>query len=288
MKSYLMIFTVAIFAFGCGSVATTKVENTPAKPEEKPAGTIAVGDTVVAKWTQNSFYEGKVETVSDAKIRVKWSDGSSPTDVDRADVFQLPKAGAKPDAKVGEIVLAKISTGSYWNDAEIASLDGDVAAVKTNDGRTTNVSLEKIIKIPAAVAANFKDRAKTNDFLAEAQTKKPAAPAEYKPKTGEKVLAEWSTNSWWQATVQKVSGDRATVAWEDGSKPSELGPGKIVPMPTAKAEAPKSGQFLLVKPKSGSKWEYARTTSAKDGSVEIAVADGTSRTVKAGEFVVLN
>ena len=266
---------------------TNTSADTSSTSEQKSMAKYAVGDTVVAKWAQNSFYEGKVETISDAKVKVKWNDGSNPSDVDKTDVFAMPKAGEKPDVKAGETVLAKISSGSYWNGVEIASIDGEVYAVKADSGQVSNVSAEKIIKIPADVAANFKQRASVNDFMKEAQAKKPSAPAGFKPKNGEKVLAEWSTNSWWQAKVQKVSGSKATIAWEDGSKPSELDL-ESLPLPDAKSELPKEAQFLLVKPESGTKWIYAQTISVKDGSVEIKTSDNKSRTVKAGDFILLN
>jgi hypothetical protein len=54
---------------------------------------------------------------------------------------------------------------------------------------------------------------------------------------------------------------------------------KVLPLPTKKSEIPKDGQFLLVKPESGSKWSYAQTVSIKDRNVEIKLADGKTRTV---------
>lgn len=291
MKKYLAILSLAVLLAGCNAGGGTEKFETKTdapKTEEKSKAKFNVGDTVVAKWMQNSYYEGKVESVSDAKIKVKWLDGSNPTDVDLTEVFALPKAGEKPDVKSGDIVLAKIGTGSYWNGAEIESVDGEVYKVKADGGQSSNVSAEKIIKIPADVAANFKQKSETNDFLKLAQAKKPSAPVGFKPKEGEKVLGEWAANSWYQAKVEKINGDKATLAWEDGTKPSEISLSKVLPMPAGKSEMPKDGQYLLVKPESGSKWIYAQTVSVKDGNIEIKLADGKTRTIKTGEFVLLN
>lgn len=294
-KVGILIVAITLFT-GCTSLLSSKAESDKADSskteqntsESKPSAKYSIGDTVVAKWAQNSFYEGKVESITDVKVNVKWNDGSNPGDVDKTDVFPLPKAGEKPDVKVGDTVLAKISSGNYWNGVEVSSINGEVYAVKTDSGQTSNVSAEKIIKIPADIAANFKQRASVNDFMKQAQARKPTFPEDFKPKVGEKVLAEWSTNSWWQAKVQKVSGDKATVAWEDGSKPAEVNFSKVLPMPTNKSEMPKDEQYLLVKPESGAKWIYAQTVSVKDGNVEAKTAENKTRTVKAGDFVLLN
>lgn len=282
----------AMFLFGCTMLGTKETSETnkqpEAKTEVKKTAKPNVGDTVVAKWSQNSFFEGKVESVTDAKIKINWSDGSNASEVDAADVYPLPKAGEKPDVKVGDIVLAKISSGNYWNGAEITKVEGDVYAVKVINGESSNLSSEKIIKIPAAVAANFKEEAKQGDFLKAAQANKPTPPADFKPKAGDKVLGEWATNSWYQAKVQKVVGSKATLAWEDGSKPSEVDLEKVLPMPDAKTEMPKENQYLLVKPESGTKWYYAQAVSVKDGNVEVKSSDGKTRTVKAGAYILLN
>ncbi len=294
-KLGILIILAALFT-GCTSILSSKTESDKSNSsntaqntaEVKPAAKYNVGDTVVAKWMQNSFYEGKAESISDAKVKVKWNDGSNPTDVDKTDVFPLPKAGEKPDVKVGEIVLAKVGTGSYWNGVEVTSINGEVYVVKADGGQTSNVTAEKIIKVPADVAANFKQKASANDFIKVAQSKKPTAPDGFKPKEGEKVLGEWSTNSWYQAKVQKVTGNKATLAWEDGSKPSEIDFSKILPLPNSKTEMPKESQYLLVKPESGSKWIYAQTTSVKTGKVEINTSDNKTRSIQAGEFILLN
>lgn len=294
MKKTLLLAMILLAFSGCKLLSGA--EKTDSKPEEKKEVTettenkakFNVGDTVVAKWAQNSFYEGKIEKVDGSKITVKWSDGSNPSDIDMSDVFALPKSGETPDVKTGEMVLAKLNSGTYWNGAEVSSVEGEVIVVKNMlTGASANLSPEKIIKVTPAIAADLKDKAGATDFTTKAQAKKPAAPAGYKPKAGEKVLGEWTTNSWWQGKVEKISGDKATIAWEDGSKPSEISLSKVMPLPTS-SEMPEKDQYLLVKPESGTKWQYAQVTDVKDKNVEVKFADGKTRTLKANEFVKLN
>ncbi len=289
-----LLIVIAIgFVLGCGMLGE-KTEENPSKPEAPAAETKSskpvTGDTVVAKWSQNSFYEGKVTEIDGSKITVAWEDGSSPSKVDDTDVFALPKSDSKPDVAVGDIVLAKTGSGSYWNGAEVTGIDGDAFEVKTVEkGDVSNVPGSKIIKVSDAIAANLKQKAGSTNFLADAQAKKPSAPSGFEAKKGDKVLAEWSTNSWWAGKVDKTAGSKTTVAWEDGSTPSAIDSTKVLPFPTSKdSKMPEADQYLLIKPASGTKWEYAQTVSVSDSGVEVKTVSGSTRTVKSGEFVLLN
>ena len=288
-KNLFLLALILTFVFGCKFFSGK--ESTETKPDA-PAETVKIGlgDTVVAKWSGNSFYEGQVQTIDGGKITVGWEDGSSPSKVDESDVYALPKSGAKPDVAVGDMVLAKVGSSSYWNGAEVTKIEGDVYSVKTVESATSaNLDGNKIIKISPATASNLKNKAGSTDFLKQAKSKNPEIPDGYKPKPGEKVLAQWATNSWWSGKVQKISGDKTTVAWEDGSKPSEVKSTGLMPYPTAaNSKMPTKGQFVLAKPESGSKWRYAQTVSVKDKNVEIKEASGKTKTLKAGEIVPLN
>lgn len=293
MKKLLAMCFLSFTLTGCGMFgAKTEEKTTDNKTteEKKDVPKIAVGDMVVAKWASGSFYEGKVESIDGTKAKIKWNDGSTPGDVDTVDIYAMPKAGAKPDVKAGDMVLAKVGSGTYWNGAEISGINGDVYVVKpVAGGDTANLPAEKIIKVSAAVGADMKKQAGSTDFSTVAQSKKPVRDSAYMPKVGEKVLGEWSTNSWWSGRVQKTGGGKATIAWEDGSKPSEIMLEKVLPMPGAKQPTlPTSGQYLLVKPASGSKWQYAQTVSVQGANIEVKFATGPNQTVKAGDYVLLN
>lgn len=188
------------------------------------------------------------------------------------------------------MVLAKTSSGSYWNGAEVTSIEGDVYKVRVVTGSTSvNVGGEKIIKVPATAAADFKQAAGSTDFLAEAKKGKVTIPTDYKPKKGDEVLAEWSTGSWWAGKIDNISGSNIYVGWNDNSKPTAVNISKVLPIPTRADKAvPTEKQFLLVKPDSGSSWQYGQATAINGARVEVKLANNQSKTVTAGEFVLLN
>jgi hypothetical protein len=283
MKKLLTLILASLFLTACGAASLVPGG---AAAESKPKA----GDTVVAKWAGGSFYEGKVDKIDGSKITVAWLDNSTSTVVDAADVYQIPAKGTKTDAKVGDMVLTKTGTATYWEGAEVTAVEGDVVKVKPVSATTSvNVPSEKVIKVSSATIANFKEKAGATDFLKEAQKMKPATPAAYKPRKGDKVIAEWTTNTWYEGTIDNISGSNIYVAWQDMSKPSAVNLSKVVPAPTSETkEMPKAEQYLLIKPDNGSRWEYAQTTKINGGNVDVKLSAGQTKTIRTGEFLLLN
>jgi len=62
---------------------------------------------------------------------------------------------------------------------------------------------------------------------------------------------------------------------------------RVIPFPSSSAPWPKAGDFLLVKPTSGSKWNYGQVSSISGSSMDVKLVTGTTQTVKAGEYVIL-
>lgn len=289
MKRLLLLMCVSIMLSACGAVGDKAGGGNTAPPADKDKP--KAGDVIVAKWAAGSFYEGKIDKIDGTKFTIAWLDNSSPSVVDAVDVYSIPRAGSKPDVKAGDLVLAKTGTGTVWTGAEITSIDGAVYKVKAVTGDTvSNVAEELIIKVPPAVAADLKDKAGATSFLKEAQKGKPAIPSDFKPKKGDKVIAEWSTNTWYTGVIDSVSGTNIFVAWDDKSKPSAVNSNRIVPIPTAASgkDMPTVSQFLLIKPEGGSKWDFAQAVTINGTSVEVKLANGQSKTLKPGEFVLLN
>ena len=283
MKKNLLVISLSLLlsACGAGSLIPAGVAGS-SKPK--------VGDTVVAKWSAGSYYEGKIEKNDGVKMTIAWEDKSQSTVIDASDIYTIPAAGTSPDVKQGDMVLAKTASGSYWNGAEVTGIEAGVYKVRVVTGSTAvNVAGEKIIKVPATVAADFKQAAGSTDFLIEAKKGKVTIPADYKPKKGDPVLAEWTIGSWWAGKIDNISGSNIYVAWNDNSKPSAVNISKVMPLPTsADKTMPTEKQFLIVKPDSGSSWQYGQALSINGSRVEVKLANNQTKTVTAGEFVLLN
>lgn len=109
-----------------------------------PAGyTPKAGDAVVAGWSGNSWYSGKILSVSGEKAKIKWSVNFSDGDVEFKRIAPQPKNGSTgTPMKAGDIVLVKgASDTSRWEFGEATS-DKEV---KFKDGKTRNVRPDEYI-----------------------------------------------------------------------------------------------------------------------------------------------
>lgn len=296
MKRLLALSLLAVLMIGCGvgankssvsasagNTGTSRSEKTAA-PEAKPP---AVGDSVVARWSGNSWYEGKVDGLDGQRAKIIWSDNSTPSEVDLVDVYQIPRQGSQAAAKAGDYVLAKRPSSTNWEGAQVTLVSPGVITVKYNsDFEEANLPPERVIAVSPVVAADMKKDADATDFLKKAQAHRPQAPADYKPKVGDHILGAWTTNAWYGGKVKAVNGDKATIVWE-GPKPDVAAFDNIVPYPTAENTlTPAVGDYVLVKPSGGS-WDYAQVSNINGSEIEVRAPDGKTRTVKPGEFAIL-
>ena len=291
-KVLVFLFSIALLtACGLGKKDNSNAGNSNTADSEKAAvvkpPALAVGDLVVAHWAGNTWSEGKVHSIDGPRARIVWSDNASPNDVDLVDIYRLPKTGAPATVKSGDYVIAKRSTGTNWEGAQVTMVSPGVVTVKyVSDLDEANLPPEKVIAASPAAAADMKADAAKADFLKKAQAHAPQAPPGYNPKVGEHVFGPWTSTSWFGGKVKSISGDKALIEWE-GVKPDEAALDKVVPYLTAEnSPTPAVGDYVLIKPSSGS-WDYAQVSAINGTELEVKDAEGKTRTVKPGEFVLL-
>jgi hypothetical protein len=124
------------------------------------------------------------------------------------------------------------------------------------------------------------DRAKKGDDSAGGETGGGSggdgAKAEGGPRAGDQVLARWAGSSFYEGKVNAVAGDKATIAWTDGSSPSEVALGDVVLRdPPPGAGAPAAGDAVLAR--WSSSWYLAEVTAARGDAVDVRwERDGTT------------
>ncbi len=281
MKRLCLFLGLMCLLTACGGGKTTASDK-PSSSGAKPA----VGDTAVFKFSRQGYVEGKVQSIDGTRYKLLY--GQSAQTVDASDVYAMPKPGTKVELNPGDIVVA-YQREAYWPGAEVKNAGGDVVQVQiVSNGDSLNVPPEKIIKINSAAAAEFKAYALEVAFLKNAKTGRPHPPADYKPKTGERVVAEWTDKTWYIGDVVSASGNKASIKWPASFPQSQLTLEKVLPYP-APAASPKANDFLIVKQDSEHQsFAFAQVTSVSGGSVEVKLADGKTRTVKQGDFYIVN
>ena len=69
--------------------------------------------------------------------------------------------------------------------------------------------------------------------------------APFNPKVGDHVLARWGNETYEQATIKAIEGDRATIVFDGAAKEDEVKfPSQIMAIPTAPAKVA-AGDYVL-------------------------------------------
>jgi hypothetical protein len=285
MKNFLVMIVLLVGLTGCKMTGKTEAaKDSPASESTKTQ--LAVGDTAVFKFSRQGYVEGKVQSIDGTRYKLLY--GQSTQTVDAVDVYPLPKSGAKVDVKPGDVVVAH-RRDAYWPGAEVKSVSGDVIEVLIiAEGDVVNVPHEKVVKISPAAVADFKQYAQEVGFLKAAKSGRPHPPTDYKPKPGERVVAEWTDKTWYIGNVVSANSSQAKIKWPTSFPQSQLSVDKVLPYP-APAASPKTNDFLIVKQDSEKQsFAYAQVTAVNGNSIEVKLSDGKTRTVKQGDFYLVN
>lgn len=293
MKKLWLMIAASLLLTACGGTKTDSNSNT-AGTDGKPAASNAekakVGDTVAFVNGRDGLAEGKIDSMDGMRYKIKY--GDSMETKDESDIYPLPKPGSKPQVKVGDMVAAKFSSGAYWAGSEVLSVSDDVIELKgLYYGNTASFAPDKIIVVRAPQAADFRKVKSEKEFATKAQSMRPQPPAGWKPKVGERVIAEWSGGSWWLGEVVSIAGDKVKLKWPASFPNSDLGLDKIMPYPKAGTSTamPAMNSYVLVKPDSdGGQWYYAQVTAVNGTSADVKFADGKTGSIKADGYIALS
>ena len=287
MKKLLLLVCVSFFLSACGAV-TEKIsgEAKPGADSKTASGKPQAGDTVVFKSSDVSYNEGKVEKVEGGKYEIR--SGSNIAKADAADVYALPKAGAKADVKKGDFVVA-FNNEIYWTGGEVKNVTDDLVEVEKAAGGKLNVAHDKIVKVSPAAVADIKENVETKAFEDLGKTKKPVLPKDWKPKKGEKVAAQWSFGSWHVAVVRNVNANNIDITWQNGWRDATIASDKVAPYPTAASAMPQVNDYVIIRPQSDSEaWKFATVTTINGSEAEVKLADGKTQKVKSTDFIALS
>lgn len=282
MKNLLLILCASVILSACGGAAAEKSVGGDTKAGAKAQ----VGDSVLFKAGAVNYSEGKVEKVEAGKYEIR--SGSNIAKADAADVYALPKEGAKADVKAGDYAVA-FSREIYWTGGEVKEVSGDLIEIESATGEKMNVAPDKVMKVSPAATADIKKEVAIKAFEDLGKTKKPVLPKDWKPKAGEKVAAQWSFGSWHVAIIKHVNANNVDIDWQNGWSDGTVARDKIAPYPTAANQMPGVGDYVIVKPQSDiSEWKFATVTSVGGGQAEVKFSDGKTQKVGSTDFISLS
>lgn len=95
------------------------------------------------------------------------------------------------------------------------------------------------------------------------------AQAEFSPKSGDRVLAEWGSETFEEATIKTIEGDRAKVVFGDSSENTVKFPDGVAPIPTAAIKVSPGDYVLGQYPHQKAMWIGGKVNSATDAVVNV-------------------
>lgn len=287
MKKLLLLVCISFFLSACGAV-TEKISGESKSNSESKSGSAKaqVGDTVLFKNGPINYSEGKVEKLESGKFEIRSKDAIAKPSV--ADVYALPKEGATSDVKVGDYVVA-FNYEIYWEGGEVKGVTEDLIEVEKATGGKLNVPHDKVVKVSSAGIADIKQNIEAKTFEDLGKTKKPVLPEKWKPKSGDKIVAQWSFGSWHPADLKHVNANDVDIEWKNGWKNGNVGRDKIAPYPTGASAMPKANDYVIVRPTSEtSEWKFAVVTTVSGQEAEVKFADGKTQKVKNTDFIPMS
>ncbi len=290
MKKLLTLVCASLILSACGAITgkLTGESNSGGSNAAVVAGNAKAqpGETVLFKSGPVNYSEGKVEKLEGGKYEIRSKDSIAKPNV--GDVYALPKADSKSDVKVGDFVVA-FNYDLYWEGGEVKNVTDDLVEVEKASGGKLNVAHDKIVKVSPSAIAAIKQSVEAKAFEDLGKTKKPVLPANWKPKSGDKIAAQWSFGSWHPADIKHMNPNDVDIEWKNGWKNGNVARDKIAPYPTAASPLPKTNDYVIVRPTSDTaEWKFAVVTSINGQEAEVKFADGKTQKVRVGDFIAMS
>jgi hypothetical protein len=289
MKKLLLLICVSLFLSACGAMTEKITGESRPDSEPKPgsnSGKPQAGETVLFKSGPVNYSEGKVEKIEGVKYEIRSKDNIAKPNV--GDVYALPKEGAKSDVKAGDFVVA-YNYEIYWEGGEVKNVTDDLVEVEKASGGKLNVAHDKIVKVSPAAIADIKQSVEAKAFEDLGKTKKPVLPANWKPKAGDKIAAQWAFGSWHPADIKHVNANDIDIEWKNGWKNGNVARDKIAPYPTDASPMPKANDYVIVRPTNDTaEWKFAVVMSISGQELEVKFSDGKTQKVKVGDFIAMS
>lgn len=249
---------------------TTEVEPTAG------AGLVP-GERVVARF-RDAFHEATVITVQGKLVTIAWDEPPP----ERA---YLPRDWVASfeelrSPRQGEWALCWHKVA--WQLCRVEHLgDGKVTASLSSDGSQVTLPPRRCLTVPGKLRGWAEERGPELLRLARREAAfKGARPATAgRPaKPGDRVLAEWMQNSWWEATVVGQAEAGITVKWVAGGGEQTVTAEQVAPLYGLRGAqiGPETPVFCA---SSGTSWAPAWVDSATSTMLQVSYAGGSKGSV---------
>jgi hypothetical protein len=284
MSRFHLVFVAAL---ALGQTACERTIVVRDRCDEPRAGEgLTPGERVLARY-KDAFHEGTVVTVQGRLVTVAWDDASP-------ERSYLPRSWVRSmehRSRVTRGEWALCRAAASWELCRVDGLQpgsGLVEASLTSSGQRSTLKPNQVFQVPDKLrgwaeenGSELLTRARRQELLAHAR---PAA-AGQAVQVGQRVLAEWQTDSWWEARVVRADKGQVTVRWADGSSEQSVQASQVAPLEPVGELALRAEQDIALCQWGGGsgQWWSAVIERVSHGSVEVTYSDGTKGQLTPGQ-----
>jgi hypothetical protein len=244
------------------------------------------GERVLARY-KDGFHEGTVITVQGRLVTVAWDDGSP-------ERSYLPRGWVRSTDRPGRVAPGEWATCRPEQTWELCRVDGvqpgQVQASLTSSGRQAALKPRQVFPVPETLrgwagelGGERLTQARRQRLLTNAR---PAATGQAL-RPGQRVLAEWQTDSWWEARVIRLDKDQVTVRWIDGSGEQTLPPAQVASLEPGAERVLQAEDIALCQWGGGSgRWWSAFVERVDQDQIEVTYSDGSKGQLAPGNCLV--
>lgn len=254
--------------------------------DEPTAGQgLTPGERVVARY-KDGFHEGTVITVQGRLVTVAWDDGAP-------ERSYLPRGWVRSTDRPGRVTAGEWAICRPTQAWELCRVDaaepGHVQASLTSNGRQVVLKPRQTFPVPETLRAwaeelgrELLSQARRQQLLARAR---PAATGQA-VQPGQRVLAEWQTDSWWEARVVRLDKEQVTVRWIDGGGEQTLPPAQIASLERGAERVLRAEDIALCQWGGSGRWWSAFVERVGQDKIEVTYSDGSKGQLAPGQCLV--
>ncbi len=272
-----------------GEQSPTPASSPASRPTTDQRAEIREGQKVIVESGTATYWSGIVVKVGDPKVTYRYGTNDSTGEADRNRVYVVPP-GHQTVARADDVAVCDAAPEG-WVPCLVKRVDGGKYLVDDVHGNTRTLVSSKII-VPnegarARLRAKLDEAFEHRDFVRAARAAgPPRLPEGWTPRPGDDVVAKFTDASWYGGRIRRLTPTKIHIAWDDKSSPSERNHDEVAPKPE-KAQDVREGQYVLGRPRKGTRWDYHRVERVDDRGVVIVDKDGRKRKVRKSDVVPL-
>ncbi len=241
------------------------------------------GERVVARF-KDAFHEATVITVHGKLVTVAW-DEPPPERAYLPRDWVASLEELRPPRQ-GEWALCRHRVA--WELCRVERLDdGKLTVSLSSDGSRVTLPARRCLSVPAKLRGWAEERGAELLRLARREAGfKGARPATagQPAKPGDRVLAEWMKDSWWEAVVVGLAGSSIMVKWVSGGGEQNVTADQVAPFPTVRGAqiGPETPVYCT---SGGTSWWPAWVDGATATMLQVSYAGGSKGSVPRNDCV---